>query len=550
MLSLVIRNATIIDGTGAPRRRGDIGVSGDRIVAVGDVDGRAQEEIDADGRVVAPGFIDIHTHYDPQLCWDRKVTPTPEHGVTSVIIGNCSISLAPVRQGDRARAIQLFGAVEDMEGRLLEATVPFSWEGVPDYLDYLRSGLGPNVACLIGHSMLRLYVMGTDSQSRAATEAEVDQMVAILREAMGAGARGLSFTFNHLDEHGKPLPCHYADKRERVALLTVVAERAGRVEVAPNFFKRDMGLSTVDEWGALALETGATVSLSPILVLPNMPGAWRTILDRVVHWRERGARIFAQTQVRPLDMTIQFSHGSAVLSKQPAWRDSFEVTLEERKRLYADPQSRAALITEGNRMRKALMTLTVKRARSEATKLYEGQRVADIAEAVGKSFVEAMLDISLLDDLETEFELNGYLHSEAGEVAELLAHPAMQIGAGDAGAHITQFAGAGDTCYLLEKFVRERGDMTLERAVQRLTSEPAEQWGLHDRGVLASGKFADLVVFDPATIARGQEEWVEDVPGGQGRYIRRPLGVHQVIVNGEVLVNNGRYTDAEPGRLL
>ncbi|HEY2750226.1 N-acyl-D-amino-acid deacylase family protein [Phenylobacterium sp.] len=550
MLTIAIRNAIIIDGTGAPPRPGEVGISGDRIVSVGRIEGSAEREIDARGQVVAPGFIDIHTHYDPQLCWDRNATPTPEHGVTSLVMGNCSISLAPVRGGDRTRAIHLFGSVEDMEGRLLEATVPFSWETVPDYLAYLRAGLGPNVASLIGHSMIRLYVMGADSQARAGTDAEVAEMAEVLREALAAGARGLSFTFNHFDERGHPLPCHYADHGEKAALLRVVAAAGGVVEVAPNFFKRDMGLPTVDEWGALALETGATVSLSPILVMPNMPGAWRTILDRVVHWRDLGAKIFAQTQVRPLDMTIQLTHGSAILSKAPTWRDSFEAPLEERKVRYADPATRAALIAEGDRLKNAMSTLTVKRTRSEAAQPYEGRVLAEIAQAEGKSFVEAMLDIALLDDLETEFGLSGYLHDEAQSVAELLDHPAMQVGSGDAGAHITQFSGAGDTCYLIEKFVRERGDLTLERAVQRLTSDLASQWGLTDRGMLAPGKFADVVVFDPETIARGEEVWVEDVPGGQGRYVRKPTGVSKVIVNGQVLVEDGVYAPVQPGRLL
>ena len=520
MLSIAIRNATIIDGTGAPGRKGDIGIQGDRVVAVGEVSGPAQLEIDAAGKVVAPGFIDIHTHYDPQLCWDRNATPSPEHGVTSVVMGNCSISLAPVRSQDRTRAIHLFGSVEDMEGRLLEQTVPFSWENVPDYLSYLRQGLGPNVSVLIGHSMIRLYVMGPDCQTRAASGPEIARMADLLREAMAAGARGTSFTFNHFDERGNQLPCYYADHAEKAALLAVVAEAGGVVEVAPNFFKRDMGLPTVDDWGALALETGATVTLSPILVMPNMPGAWRQILDRVVHWRDQGAPIYAQTQVRPLDMTIQLALGSAILSKSPAWRDSFEAPMDERMRRYADPEVRAVLIAEGDRLKNAMSVLVVKRVRAPENKMYEGRGLAEIAATEGKSFVEAMLDISLKDELQTEFALNGYLHSDADDVAKLLDHPAMQIGSGDAGAHITQFAGVGDTSYLIEQFVRARGDMTLERAVQRITSDLADQWGLADRGRLEPGRFADVVVFDPATLARGEEIWVDDVPGDQGRYIR------------------------------
>jgi N-acyl-D-aspartate/D-glutamate deacylase len=551
MLSLIIRNAKIVDGTGAPAFRGDVGVQGDRIAAVGKVEGRGELEIDAGGKVLAPGFIDIHTHYDPQLCWDRNATPTPEHGVTSLVMGNCSISLSPVRHDDRARVVHMFGSVEDMEGRLLEATVPFSWESVPDYLRYLNRDLGPNVASLVGHSMIRLYVMGAASQERTATDAEIDAMCAVLREAMRAGAFGLSFTFNHFDEKGNQLPCFYADRREKLALMRVLAE-AGRgvVEVAPNFFKRDMGLPTVDEWGSLALESGVTTSLSPILVMPNMEGAWEVILDRLQHWRDKGAPLFAQTQVRPLDMTIQLSQGSAILSKSPAWRDSFESPLAERILGYRDPEKRRVLVAEGRRLQNAMATITVKRGRSDATRALEGRRLSDIATERGTDFIEAMIDIAIEDDLETEFGLSGFLHSDEVSVAELLKHPAMQIGSGDAGAHITQFSGAGDTCYLIEMFVRERGDFTLEQAVKRLTSDLADQWGFTDRGVLREGAFADLVLFDPQTIARGEEKWVGDVPGGQGRYVRHPAGVERVIVNGQILVQDGLYTALTPGRLL
>ncbi len=281
-----------------------------------------------------------------------------------------------------------------------------------------------------------------------------------------------------------------------------------------------------------------------------MPGAWRVILDRFEYWRAKGAPLYAQTQVRPLDMTIQLSAGSTVLSKSSAWRRSFEATPDGPRRDLCRRGERATLVAEGQRLKGGLAPLKVKRAHSPANAGYVGRSLADIAAAEGKDFFEAMLDISLADDLATEFGLDGYLHSDEDAVAELLNSPTVHIGSGDAGAHITQFAGAGDTCYLFEKFVRERGDMSVERGVERLTSELAGKWGIKDRGVLAEGKFADLVIFDPATIARGDEQWVDDVPGGQGRYIRRPTGVERVVVNGQTLVENGTYTDHKPGRLI
>ncbi len=551
MLSLAIRNANLVDGTGAAPVRADVGVVGDRIVSIGRVEGVATVEIDAAGQTLSPGFIDIHTHYDPQLCWDRYATPTPEHGVTSLVMGNCSISLSPVRAKDRQRAIHLFGSVEDMEGRLLEATVPFSWETAPEYLAYLKQGLGPNVASLVGHAMVRLYVMGDAAQARAATETEVAQMCAIMAEAMTAGALGLSFTFNHFDERGRPLPSHYSDRQERLRLLQTLAKSGrGVVEVAPNFFRKGLGLEEIDFWGELALETGVTTSLSPILVMPNMEGAWQIILERFEHWRARGAPLFGQTQVRPLDMTLQLSKGSAILSKATTWRESFELPHDQRLSFYGDPTTRAQLVAEGERLKAAMQALTVKRGRSPATVGLEGRKLTEIAAERAEPFTETMLDIAIADDLETEFALDGFLHSDEDKVAHLLKSPAVHIGSGDAGAHISQFAGAGDTSYLFERFVRQRGDLSLPEAVRRLTSELADHWGFQDRGRIVPGAFADLTLFDPKTIARGDETWVDDVPGGQGRYIRRPTGISRVIVNGEVLVADGAYAQSHPGRLI
>ena len=550
-LSLVVRNARIVDGSGLPGFHGDVGVKGDRIVAVGEVRAKGAMEIDADGKVLAPGFIDIHTHYDPQLCWDGMASPSPEHGVTTLVAGNCSLSLAPVRPGGQRKITSLFGVVEDLEADYFDAAVPYDWETFGEYLDFIRPNLGPNVGVLVGHAALRLYVMGEDAQERAASKAEIEEMCALLREAILAGALGLSLTYGHIDELGGELPTFYAEDAELTALCQVMAQIGrGIVECAADFRSRRANLMLIDRLGALAERTGVTVSLSPILHTPHMGDAWLRQLLRVESWRSRGVKLYVQTQTRPLDQAISLARGSVALTKLPTWSSLLTLPMQERIVALADRSRWEVLDEEIKRARGFFDALVVASVKAEANKAFEGRKVTEIAQTTGRTYTEAMLEIALADGLETEFEVKDFIHADPEAVSLLLTHPAVQIGSADAGAHVGQFSGAGDTCFLFEKFVRKLGYMSVEQAVQRLTSDLAGVWGLTDRGQIAEGRFADLVIFDPDTIARGPEIWQDDLPGGGGRFIRHAVGVHTVVVNGQVLVQDGAYSDARPGRVV
>jgi N-acyl-D-aspartate/D-glutamate deacylase len=543
----------LVDGTGGEERMADVAVADGRIIAVGEYDGEARRTLDGAGQVLTPGFIDIHTHFDPQLCWDGLATPSLEHGVTTVVIGNCSLSLAPVRSDGSEKLINMFQVIEDIKKPTFEAAVPFSWERFDEYLDFIRPTLGINVAALIGHSALRYYVMGAASQERAANAEEIAQMCDLVEEAMAAGAAGISSSYVDIDENMHPVPSRFAELDEKIALAKAMAGSGRGVwQVVPYFPDPAVQLENIRELGEISLAADVPCSLQPVLSSPTSPLATE-ILEALEAEQARGARVYGQIMPRCFDMNMRLSETSMLLYALPGWKAIMDLPRSERRGRFEDPETRAALIQEmkaAQGMSGAIPFLTVGSVVSTENEPYQGRSLMEIAQSEGKELGEVILDLSVRDDLNTEFKLQNVLNADKASVAQLIDHPLLHFGASDAGAHITQFCGTGDTTHMLEHYVRDTGRLPLTRAVHRMTGEVARDWGIRDRGTIEVGKAADLVLFDLDALHCGAEEFVDDFPGEANRYVRRAEGYRTVIVNGAIVLDNGRYTEQRRGQIV
>ncbi len=501
--------------------------------------------------MVAPGFVDIHTHFDPQLCWDGLATPSLEHGVTTVVTGNCSLSLAPVKPEGRAKLISMFQVIEDIKKPTFDAAVPFSWESFPEYLDFIRGGLGVNVGALVGHSAIRYYVMGAASQERAATTSEIDAMCRIVDEAMAAGALGISSSYLDMDENMKPVPSRYAEIDEKLAMAKAMAASGrGMWQVVPYIVDQAQVDANIRELGDISLAANIPCSFQPVLAQPGLTVDEQ--LKVLSEQRDRGARVYGQTMPRTFDMAMRLSETSMLLYGYPKWKAIMDMSLEERRVAFADPANRAGLVEQMVPRTRGfgIAAMEVGEVYSEENQKYRGRKLAEIAETEGKAIGEVVLDLANADNLDTEFALIGVMNADQEAVANLIDHPLCHFGASDAGAHITQFCGTGDTTYMLQHYVRESGRIPLERAVYRMTGEVAKDWGLKDRGTLAEGQAADVVIFDLDKVAITKNEFVDDFPGEARRYMRRATGYEQVIVNGEVVYDATGYKAARPGKIV
>lgn len=551
---LKITGGTIVDGTGKPGFTGDVGIEGGRVVALGKAEGGAAKTIDARGKVVAPGFVDVHTHYDAQILWDRMLSISPWHGVTTTVIGNCGFGVAPTRAIHRKLIMQTLEKVEGMSLEALQAGLGEDWpfESFPQYLDALeKRGSAINVAALFGHTPLRLYVMGEASTERAANPDEVAAMKKLVREAMEAGAIGFgtSVSVSHNGYAGKPVPSRQATPEEMDSLVSVMGEmKRGLMQIT---IGRDFSTRHMAE---VSRKYGIPVTWTALLSYLYGPGGHRKQLDLAAEQRKSGAMVIPQVSCRPLNFEVTFAE-PFIFDVMPFMNELAKADAKDpgaRRRAYADPAWREKLRSEVTPIFRNWWDRVVIAWSPSARELEELPLAAAAARA-GKDPVDLALDLALADGLQTRFRM-AVMNFDEQEVAELITDPHTIIALSDAGAHANQLCDACYSTYLLGHWVREKKTLTLEQAVHQLTQRPAEMFGITDRGVLAEGRPADVVVFDPATVAPGPLKRVYDLPAGADRLVSEASGIDAVIVNGRLIRQDNRDVVADddrlPGRLL
>ncbi len=573
MLDRLIRRGTLVDGTGAARRTADVGIRDGRIVAVGRVDESARETFDADGAIVAPGFIDIHTHYDAQLLWDPAATPSCFHGVTTVVGGNCGFTIAPLGddRGDYLR--RMLARVEGMPLEALEATGAWGWSTFAEYLDRLDrqqggrkngdadpadSGLGINAGFLVGHSAIRRAVMGEAAVGEPADADQIDAIAALLGRCLRAGGLGLSSgrTPVHRDWEGDPVPSFHACDEELFALCRTVRSHPGTtLEFAPSLADFD---ATGDLMIAMSLAADRPINWNVLIVNAERPEQYRRQLALSDRASARGARVVPLSVPHPMeffvDLVSPFFFGGL-----PGFGDVMTLPIPERKRALADPSCRVEIKRAVAEALEGPLAEYVDFARMEiartarpANEGLAGRILGDVATERGLEPVDALLDVALADDLRTLFVPVRVGDDEASWKirGELLLDDRVVVGASDAGAHLDIGTAFAYSTRLLGDGVRERGMMTLEQAVQQLAQVPARLYGFRDRGEIREGAVADLVVFDADRVDRGPVESRADLPGGASRLYAEAEGVEAVVVSGVDVVRGGQLTGARPGRVL
>ncbi len=558
MLDVVITGGTVIDGTGAVGVPADVGIRDGKIVEIGTVTESAARTIDATDQVVAPGFIDIHTHYDAQAFWDTSLSPSPLHGVTTVMGGNCGFTIAPLTPDDGDYLMRMLARVEGMPLESLQQGVPWDWRSTAEYLDRLDGTLMPNAGFLVGHSAIRRVVMKDAATERAATPEELEQMKALLREGLAAGGMGFSSTWStsHNDHTGVPVPSRHATRDEVVALCAVVKDFPGTT------------LEFIPQVGPFTPETFDL--MAAMSVAANRPLNWNLLAVQAQNWDNvqhqltggdiaaaKGGRVLALTLPDTFRLRLNLRSGF-VLDILPGWDKLMALPLAEKVAMLRNPAGRAEMDTLAQSAAGPLKSLanwgsyTLLETFSEQWKRFEGRTIGAIATELAKSAWDTLADIAIDDDLNTVIASmdTGQTDASWEKRVEVWRDPRAIVGASDAGAHLDMIDSFSYATTLIARTTVDRSLIPLEEAVHYLTGSPAALYGLKGRGVLASGNAADIVVFDPTRIGPGEVFTKFDLPGGAGRVYGEADGIAHVLVNGVPCVQAGELLDARPGTLL
>jgi N-acyl-D-aspartate/D-glutamate deacylase len=553
---LLLKNGRVIDGSGMPAFFGDVAVKNGKIAEIGKLDGSAATRVvDAEGMVISPGFVDNHCHYDAQVFWDPLCSFSCYHGATTVIIGNCSLALAPVRPGSSDRVAEFLSYVEAIPMDVLR-TLDFSWETIPEYMDALDQRLGVNVGNLIGHSAVRHYVMGDDSQGREPTEKEIKAMQDIVREAISAGALGLSVSQNkgHTDPQGVLVPAVWANEGEIFALGDVL---------------REMGTGIIQGGGGRAAEidnrlmsrlsqaTGRQVVYNNLSQNVRRPDEWKELMAIIDETAEAGIRAYPLCS--PNFSGSNFTMENAQVFRTQTWDPILRSSEEEKLRAYSDPEVRKKLHDEAVDCTGATAAINLARNWYEhmfvagpvldKNQWMRDKSLSEVAQTQGKCIIDAFLDLVVEENLRTVIR-HATGNSDKAAMTQILNYPNAIVGLSDGGAHVQFHGGYGYSTNLLGYWVREQQVMSLEKAVRRLTFESASTFGIYDRGLLRPGMVADITVFDPDTVRTLPEDVVHDFPAGGWRVRELSEGIKCTVVNGEVLIEDGQHTGALPGRVM
>jgi N-acyl-D-amino-acid deacylase len=549
---LVIKNGTVIDGTGAFRRRADVAIKDGKVAEIGKVTDGGIETIDASDLIVAPGFVDPHTHYDAQICWDPLVSCTSWHGVTTVVMGNCGVGIAPCKPTAREVAAWDLVNVEAIPFEALSKGITWEWETFPEFIAAAeRRGAGINLAFLAPLTPFRHYVLGDESMEREATPDETTRVAGLLRGAMDAGAFGFSTTTlpQHIGYQGRPLACRMASTDELKAYANVLRDAGrGAIEIA---LTRRAGRMSEDEEGLLEFlldESMRPVTWLAMASRPDKPEASDDTLRRLEPLIKRGGvpQVLCKPFVVQMDLRNPFSFADMAL-----WGPVFNQPLEKQKEFYRDPNFRGAFREELKRphlFQGKWNRVEVLEVTKPTLKQYERKTVGEIADQRHEDPLDTFFDLALEDDLNIQYTMQQY-HEEG--IGRLIADPRTMIGLSDGGAHVNMLCDAGYCTYLLGTWVRERQAMTLENAIKRITSEPADFFGIKDRGRLKVGLPADIAIFDERKIGSAKRARMQnDLPGGGRRLVMPAEGVEYTIVNGDILYEHGHHSGYLPGQVL